>query len=450
MKYFIQLVGTLLMAVVLIVILFGKTASAQLTVVNNTPDAIAHEYSFIDDAIGYARMTKSDFAEPHFINKTINGGQSWTVIPNPAGQAALSAINFTSDQVGYILTRETNTVSPVSVYKTTDDGANWSNITPTAQGLPWPGAAGDPVPLFQFVNDQVGFILTPTANYYYKTVDGGTNWDTVQISTAQFQDVSVRDMHFFDADHGIIGLFDNTFLYRGGVYTTSDGGQTWQGFIFPVLYGVIGSVKFTSVTTAYAAPIGWGSGGLPQLYKTTDSGISWDTLDLPLPSTVPTGNVFTAFDFRTENEGYAIINNTESDVRHFYQTKDGGDSWVPFGTTSVSDLTELHLTANKGFASGDTNAFVRLDLPIGITEPVNVNMNLYPNPVAAGGSLHLEFEDTSPRQISLLSIDGKLIQQTSLTGMSVNFEVPASLEAGCYMLRMQDGERSNTMRIVIQ
>lgn len=421
--------------------LFSSPSIGQITELNTTPGSVSQGYSFLDDLVGYAQLFQAGPFPSYTLNKTTDGGQTWTQISLPGGATKVKAIAFSSNQTGYMV-KENSTTNGDTIYKTTDGGTTWTNLSQTnpALGL---------YPELQFFSDQVGYIKIHR-NYYYKTTDGGANWDTTNIGNLTPFNGDVQELHFFDQDHGIAGSHDGTFYYKGRVHITSDGGLTWKNITFPMLNGVIGGVKFTSTTTAYAAPIGWGASGMPIIYKTTDAGLSWDTLNLPVPSALIEDSEFTAMNFRDDLEGYIVINNKDTDVRHFYKTVDGGLNWTSFGTTSVPEISVLYLTANSGYASGSSGPFIRFDDPTGIVETDALEVAIYPNPVVAGNVLQLKGIQAGEKQVTLFSTNGQLIFQQEVSGVSAELVLPNSLPTGMYLLKVQAAESVKVVRLVVE
>lgn len=109
-----------------------------------------------------------------------------------------------------------------------DGGASWVLISRTTLGSP-PAEDGvgelpngNGVSALFFVNEAKGFLgLTSAGHNLLRSLDGGHNWQEVVVGDLA-QGVPVTSIGFSDQMNG-------TFTTPDGVFTTSDGGATWDG-----------------------------------------------------------------------------------------------------------------------------------------------------------------------------------------------------------------------------
>ncbi len=105
------------------------------------------------------------------IFRTTDGGATWTEVETDALYKFLTAIHFPSLLVGYIVGWEE------TVLKTTDGGENWQALSCDYEG----GQYYD----VNFINEQEGYLvgLNSGEGFIKHTIDGGLNWNTVDLDT---------------------------------------------------------------------------------------------------------------------------------------------------------------------------------------------------------------------------------------------------------------------------
>jgi photosystem II stability/assembly factor-like uncharacterized protein len=219
--------------------------------------------------------------------QTSDGGATWLSVfnddptrPDSSGSLPLSGIKngmtFMDANTGWVTgTRPVD--GEVYLFVTRDGGISWEQ-----QGIPLPAGYDTymympQAPVF-FGND--GFLpltiyLSDTTELtFYTTHDGGTTWTGDPTNANR---VIVPGMYSFaDALHG--------WSWNGGTaqFFTSDGGQTWSGMPASLdLSGRLSQIVFVPGSNGQFT--GWALTGLDdaghsQLYKTTDSGGTWNLL----------------------------------------------------------------------------------------------------------------------------------------------------------------------------
>ncbi|MFB0926163.1 MAG: T9SS type A sorting domain-containing protein, partial [Vicingaceae bacterium] len=348
-------------------------------------------------------------------------------------------ISFPNDSVGFAVSRDLgNATTPSVIYKTINDGNSWQNITPAATNT------GSGNMFVQFINANIGFWTI--GNILYRTVDGGNNWDTTALGTPMNY-FNAQSMHFYDANNGIIGVHDGTFAYLGSMFVTSDGGQTFIQTDLTNSYTVIGAVDQVSTTTSFAASAGWGSNNMMKLYRSTNSGSSWDTL--PVNSAVPNAEL-TMFDFIDEFNGFVVLTGNVNGSCYLYKTTDGGLTWLFNDSLSIGTPYDIELTPNSGYLSSSTNPFAKYtggSVSVKSTRGKNKPaLLLYPNPITSGSIVTWKSEVVYDHLI-IKDLSGKNVLNRKILGKRL--KIPF-LSPGYYFIQLSNKEQQETIPLVIQ
>lgn len=137
----------------------------------------------------------------NLLYKTSNGGESWNEIEGMEGE--FTSISFVDEYTGYIC--ESDSI----IWKTTNGGTTWNSID---------------VPDFysmekiEFQNESTGWL---TANKFYKTENGGANWEVV--SDNQFD---LSDSFILNESIWLIGSDVN----GGWLQYSDNNGESWAEF----------------------------------------------------------------------------------------------------------------------------------------------------------------------------------------------------------------------------
>jgi photosystem II stability/assembly factor-like uncharacterized protein len=166
------------------------------------------------------------------------------------------------------------------------------------------------------------------SNYYinliYKSTDLGQSWQKLPSCPVGPND-NLYTVFFLNNDTGWISSHAN-----GIIYYTADGGQTWSDRS-PAKYNTgISDLMFFNDSIGYAC----GSkinNTTTSLAKTTDGGITWDTL------TTPNTSSFNSMYWADVNNGLASGNSG-----HICRTTDGGITWKDTSVTGNTSGTSLN------------------------------------------------------------------------------------------------------------
>lgn len=234
------------------------------------------------------------------------------------------------------------------ILHTTDGGAHWRNVTPHRSALAaqsslapfYPLSNGAAVRTEDFLTGSTAWVLT-LPNHFFKTTDGGQTWQPVNAPAG-----IIRQFTFLDALHGWV-ITENA--RAAVVYQTTDGGAHWTnmqrgGSAFPLQTPFWG-MRFLNLTTGWAAFLNTTVAGSVLIYKTADSGATWQLQQLALPAgaTAPIsvnppqffndkdGMIEVGYDGGIAGQVHQYTNDRPasggSSASGLYATQDGGATW---------------------------------------------------------------------------------------------------------------------------
>jgi len=148
---------------------------------------------------------------------------------------------------------------------------------------------------------------------------------------------NLKSVYFFDYNNGMAVGVDNS-LSVGMIIRTTDSGISWDTVFMNNIFGIYSEIVFTNSNTAFAI-----GGGL--IAKSTDFGNNWDTI------TVTTSTLHSIF-FSNDSIGYTVGSNGT-----ILKTSDAGTNWFVLNSTVTSTLTSVFFINDTiGFACA--NGFI--------------------------------------------------------------------------------------------
>jgi photosystem II stability/assembly factor-like uncharacterized protein len=227
------------------------------------------------------------------------------------------------------------------LWKTEDAGISWRNIS---DGYFKTGSVGaiavsesDPNVIYVGMGEHaVRGVMTHHGDGVYKSTDAGKTWKKVGLDATQH--ISRIIVHPKNPD--IVYVAAQGALYskskERGLYKSTDGGTTWKNVLYvdDKTGAAELSMDASNPRIMYAAM--WEHGRLPWkvisggagsgLYKSTDSGETWEKMKEGLPEEM--GKMAIAVSSSNPEKVYALIeSDSNSDKRGLYVSNNAGKSW---------------------------------------------------------------------------------------------------------------------------
>ena len=216
------------------------------------------------------------FGSPGHLYRTNDGGNQWMSVALPPYSA--SAITFSDPSHGWVLTQEPDPSLTLHLFATSDGGNKWTEL-PWPRWAVWAGKGGIGDLQFRPPNDGwLGALASqPTV---YSTTDGGATWQPHVLPNLPAPDLSRGGKPIPPGGLGSAYSTHVTLLpgvgviafvdydVRGGAYTSFDGGKTWRALALPPPEIGYSDFVFQDSTHWWAMRFG-------TLWKSSDAGQTW-------------------------------------------------------------------------------------------------------------------------------------------------------------------------------
>ena len=253
-----------------------------------------------------------------------HGNLAWSEV-GLCGDGGFTAIDFEHPQNIYVACN--SIFSRGYLVWASSDGANSFHLAQNGIGLQ------DPM---QFIPPMVMDPSDPRRLYFgtsrvYQTLDGAGSWTPITSSSASINIVTISTIAVAPSDPNTVYIGGG-----GGIFVTrnalSGTGAVWSARGSPATTAIYQiAVDPSNPTTAWASiapmapppPTPVDPSKQTYLYRTTDGGVTWTSMNNGLPK-VPVSDIL--LDPDISNTIYAA---TDIGV---YRSVDGGQSWLPLGT----------------------------------------------------------------------------------------------------------------------
>lgn len=297
------------------------------TNVNYGGNSVHDRLFFLNENMGFIAGYR------RFLKMTLDGGTTWSGISIPSTLMSsgedVTDIEFVNANVGFVVTSNGN------VLKTTDQCQTWTKIELQASNYQ--------IEELKFVDENIGFAVGPLGQIY-RTADQGLTWTLTDTEAGILYDIR---------------LIDGTLYAVGSsrsLVTSSNLGVTWSP-VKTVSYGTGGSsfTRMYAVTKLNGQIIVAGENG--DIYKSTNTA---NTTWAPLYSPIFGGMVTTGFQFVNSNQGIMVgAGTTQSSI---YYTENGGYLWQRKAIAGSTFYKSLDLkTDGKGLVTGQSGYVTTTD-----------------------------------------------------------------------------------------
>jgi photosystem II stability/assembly factor-like uncharacterized protein len=224
------------------------------------------------------------------------------------------------------------------IFKTDDAGITWKNISDGQLATGSVGAIAvsesDPNVIYAGMGEHaVRGVMTSYGDGVYKSTDAGKTWNHIGLNGTDH--ISRIRIHPENSD--IVYVAAQGTLYgpndERGIFRSRDGGKNWEKILF-IDYATGASdismdmvnprILYASMWDHQRSPWQVRSGGPGSgIYKSTDSGDTWERLEKGLPDSI--GKV--AVDVSRANN-QIVYANIEAEKGGVYRSDDAGESWI--------------------------------------------------------------------------------------------------------------------------
>jgi photosystem II stability/assembly factor-like uncharacterized protein len=355
------------------------------------------------------------------------------------------------------------------VIRTTNGGTDWF-VQYYQRGLN--------LDLIDFVNDSTGYLFGYSFNTHastmLKTTNGGVNWVETQLPFG----LGFVDCQFLNKDTGFVCQFSPF----GGLWKTTDGGNNWARISNTTTGNEVQTMFFFNASTGYC-----GSG---PIYKTTNSGSSWQT------SLVGHAEIVYSIFFSDDLNGWASFSNM------FYgRTTNAGANWsytklIPENSATLIDVNFIN--NNTGWMTNSQYIFKSTDAGVSwgkqtlITTGFYYNFDIciidsqlvftnsmkttngggtftsikqissntadkftlyqnYPNPFNPNTTIRFSLKENSAFILSIYDIGGKLINKYNSNNIvsaglyEIQFD-GSNLSSGTYFYKLEVSNKANQLQ----
>ncbi len=285
---------------------------------------------------------KKKKAEPSGLDASLYEGMKWRNIGPTRGGRSVASSGVVSDPMTYYMG-----TTGGGIWKTDDAGITWKNISDGQLKTGTVGAIAvsesDPNVIYVGMGEHaVRGVMTSNGDGVYKSTDAGKTWKHIGLDKS----MHISDVVIHPTNPDIVYVAVQGALFgptaEKGIYKSSDGGNTWSKVLFVANNTGASSLSMdmNNPRILYAAmwqhqryPWTVSSGGPNSgLYKSVDSGESWEKMEEGLPEEL--GKAGISVSRANSNRVFAIIE-SEGSKSGLYRSDDAGKKWSQVNSQRV-------------------------------------------------------------------------------------------------------------------
>lgn len=374
---------------------------------------------FFDDSHGFLSATEGK------IGRTLDGGSSWELIETGYINQYFKAIEFINESVGFAVG------SNGFIIKTNDGGNSWVQL---------PLFTNNDLRNVRYFNNWL--YVVGSSGTRWKSSNSGLTW--VDFSIPGYWD-HFNDISFVSGEIGyLISPIDQPAFWK-----STNAGVNWVGFSLP------NNIQAFAIhcTQNFDFIVGMSSNLEPRILRSSNQGIGWQITN------IPDGIVLTGITFSDQNTGFVIGGNWQTKVSRIYKTTNSGGSWDLIDEKLNTELYSIDCTNNSVFITGDSGTIYRSDISVGINqlssfvpEGYDLSQN-YPNPFNPTTNINFTIPNPGPVSLVVYDIAGKEV--TTLVNEKLNpgsyeYQFDAhNLPSGTYLYRLITGDYTETKKMML-
>ncbi|MGB0870294.1 MAG: YCF48-related protein [Flavobacteriales bacterium] len=298
------------------------------------------------------------------ILRTVDGGINWNSISSPSSEI-LWKVRFYSDSIGWV------SGGNGCLLKTIDGGVTWDSINSNTN---------ENIENTFFIDESVGWLIGLNGTLKYSN-NGGESWMDKSFNQVDY----FTDLKFIQDTVGILSG-------KGVLYRTNNSGLNWNKIDL--------TDKFIMEVFFINEQIGWLCGEDGIIYKSIDSGLSWEAQESGINEWLQ-GVYFINVDL-----GWAV-------GRHgtMVYTMDGGINWESYPNPIANNnhmISVDFINEDNGWACAGSGRIIKYskDPTLNTISFNSQNLNIYPNPANETSIIHFS-QPFSDVHLALYDINGR-------------------------------------------